>query len=82
MPWFVYIISCRNDELYTGITTDLERRLKEHQDQGKKCAKYLRGKAPLKCVFSHQVNSRAEALQIEHQIKKLSKSQKYALIFC
>ena len=52
----------------------------EHQDQGKKCAKYLRGKAPLKCVFSHQVNSRAEALQIEHQIKKLSKSQKYALI--
>lgn len=79
-PWTVYIIQCNDQSLYTGITLDLDRRFKEHLAQGPQCAKYLRGKDPLTLVFQRKVDSKSEALQLESQIKKLSREQKLELI--
>lgn len=77
--WSLYIIRCGDSSLYTGITTDVERRFKEHLEQGPKCAKYLRGRGPLELVYSQQVGNRADALRKELQIKALSKSDKEAI---
>lgn len=79
-PWFVYLIVCKNKSIYTGITTNVQRRFMEHQNQGKKCAKYLRGKSPLTLVFQKCFNSKSEALRMEHLIKKLSRMEKDEII--
>lgn len=78
--WYVYIIRCSDNSLYTGITTDVSRRLLEHQSQGNKTAKYLRGKSPLNLVFQLEVKNRSSALKIEQKIKQLSKSEKEKII--
>ena len=70
------MIRCSNGNLYTGITTDVQRRLQEHQEQGKKTAKYLRGKHPLSLVRVIAVRSRQDGLSLEHKIKSMSKSEK------
>ncbi|MBE9029601.1 GIY-YIG nuclease family protein [filamentous cyanobacterium LEGE 11480] len=80
-PWFLYIIRCADNSLYTGITIDLDRRFAEHQAQGKKCAKYLRGKAPLELVFTTPAGAnKSEASKLERQIKRRSKQTKERLI--
>ncbi|MGE4262690.1 GIY-YIG nuclease family protein [Shewanella sp.] len=79
-PWSLYIIRCRDGELYTGVTTDVNRRFVEHQGGGPRAAKYLKGKAPLQLVYQELVGSRSEALKREIQIKKLSRQQKLALL--
>ncbi len=66
--------------LYTGITQDVQRRFKEHQEGGAKGAKYLRGKKPLKLVFHKKIGSRSQALKTEAAIKKWSKGKKESLI--
>lgn len=79
--WFLYIIRCDDNSLYTGITTDLERRFAEHGEQGKKCAKYLKGKAPLSLVFTTEAGkNKSEASRLEYRIKRLSKQQKEHLV--
>jgi putative endonuclease len=78
--WFLYIIRCADHSLYTGITTDPDRRFAEHQSQGKKCAKYLRGKAPLKPVFVAPIGSRSAASQWEIRVKQCSKKVKEQLV--
>lgn len=78
--WYVYIIRCSDKSLYTGISTDVVRRFAEHQAQGNKTAKYLRGKQPLQLALQIKVNNRSNALVIENKIKKLSKSQKEQLL--
>ncbi|MEX0323784.1 MAG: GIY-YIG nuclease family protein [Puniceicoccaceae bacterium] len=80
MSWSVYIIRCADGSLYTGITTDVERRFEEHQSQGSKSAKYLRGRVPLKLVYSRVVGTRSEAAKEERRIKRLSKAEKEALV--
>lgn len=77
--WFVYIIRTNSGSLYTGISTDVERRFEEHK-AGSKGAKSLRGKGPLKLVYSISVNDRSEASRLEASIKKLNKSEKEQLI--
>ena len=76
--WYVYIIRCRGKSLYTGITTDVERRLAEHQDNTG--AKYLRGRGPLDLVFKQRVGPKSRALQVERKIKRLPKQRKEALV--
>ncbi|MDM8514758.1 GIY-YIG nuclease family protein [Desulfobacterales bacterium HSG16] len=79
--WFLYILRCADGSLYTGITTDVKRRLKDHT--GKKGAKYLRPgcRRPFKIVFvSHAGNDRSTALKFEYRIKSLHKRQKEKLI--
>lgn len=74
--WFLYLIRCKHGRLYTGITTDVERRFAEHTSNDKKGAKCLRGKAPLTLVMKKKIGSRSMALQIEAKVKKLSKIKK------
>ena len=71
----VYLVRCRDGSLYTGIATDVSRRLSEHED-GAKGAKYLRGKGPLTLVYQQEIGDRSLASKIESRIKRLSKSQK------
>lgn len=78
--WYVYLLRCRNGALYTGITTDVARRLAEHREAKGKGAKYLRGKEPLHLVFKRAIGSKGLALSVEGCIKRLSKARKEALI--
>ena len=78
-PWFVYILRCADETLYTGITTDLERRLLEHNSE-KSVTKYTRVRQPVKMVYQEAVASRSEAGQREAAIKKLKRNEKEALI--
>lgn len=78
--WFVYLIETAAGQLYTGISTDVERRFREHQGGGKRAARYLRGKGPLRLVYFTAVDDRAAASRLEHQIKKLKKTEKARLV--
>ena len=81
MPeWSVYLIRCRDGTLYTGIATDVCRRVEEHQQGDGKGAKYLRGRGPLQLVLEKAVGEKGLALRVERRIKKLSKARKEALI--
>ncbi len=77
--WFVYIIESNDHSLYTGITTDVERRLQQH-GAGKVGAKYLRGKAPLRVVYQESGHDRSSASRREVELKRLKRAQKLALI--
>jgi len=77
--WFVYMIRCRDRSLYTGITTDLARRCAEHTGT-RKGAKALRGRGPLKLVWSMKAADRRRASRIERTIKRMSKDDKEKLI--
>jgi len=76
--WSLYLIRLDSGHLYTGITTDVERRFSEHKNG--RGAKFLRGKKGLKLVFNSEVGDRSSALKIEAAIKKLPKHRKEALI--
>lgn len=78
--WQLYMIRCRDDSLYTGVTNDLARRLREHSAEGAACAKYLRGKGPFLLVYTCTVAGRSEALRAEHRVKALSKEAKEGLV--
>lgn len=75
----LYILKCRDKTLYTGITTDLERRLKEHSTSilG---AKYTRSRRPVKMVYWKRFRTRSAAAQEEVRIKKLPRFEKERLI--
>ena len=75
----LYIVRCADGTLYTGIATDVSKRLAEHEGSPRG-AKYLRGKGPLQVVFSEVVGDRASASQLEYRVKRLSRTQKLALI--
>ena len=77
--WFVYILQCADRTLYTGITTDLERRTREH-NQGKAGAKYTKARRPVELIYSESAESRSEASSREARIKKLSREGKLQLI--
>jgi putative endonuclease len=78
--WSVYIIRCADDTLYTGISTAVERRLREHAGGGPRAARYLRGRGPLRLVYACTAGDRAAALRIEHRLKRLPKETKEMLI--
>ncbi|HED32991.1 MAG TPA: GIY-YIG nuclease family protein [Gammaproteobacteria bacterium] len=79
MSWYVYLLHCQDDSYYAGITTDLKRRLKEHNEDNKKAAKYTRARRPVKVVFFELCESRSEAASREYEIRKLSRSKKIEL---
>lgn len=78
--WSVYLVRCGDGTLYTGIATDVCRRIEEHRQGEGKGAKYLRGRGPLQLVFEKPVGQRGLALRVERRIKKLPKTHKEALI--
>ncbi len=74
MIWFVYILRCSDDTLYTGITNNLERRIKQHNEG--KGAKYTRGRGPVTLVKSIECATKSEALKLEYKIKQLPREEK------
>ncbi len=85
MPvWFIYIIECSDKSLYTGISTDPDRRFDEHLAthlrQGEKGAKYFYGRKPIAIVYREQSSNRSTASQREIVIKKLSRTKKQQLV--
>ena len=79
MSWTVYIIEASDNSLYTGISTDVERRWLEHVS-GKAGAKYFRGRTPQKLVYQEAASDRSIASQREAAIKKMTRQQKLAMI--
>ncbi|HXH30700.1 MAG TPA: GIY-YIG nuclease family protein [Bacteriovoracaceae bacterium] len=77
--WFVYIIQNEKGHLYAGITTDVDRRFKEHQSSPKG-AKFFRSCPPVKILYTRGCRNRSEASKLEAQIKKLTRLQKLSLI--
>ena len=76
--WHLYILRCGDGSLYTGITTDVERRLEEHRSG--KGAKYTRGRAPLELGYWERCESHSHALKREYEIKSMKREKKEALI--
>jgi putative endonuclease len=79
MGWFVYMIRASDGSLYTGVTTDVERRFGEHCSADKQ-AKFFRGRQPLEVVYTENHPDRSSAQRRESAIKKLSRVQKLKLI--
>lgn len=77
--YYLYIVTCADRTLYTGITTDVEKRVDEH-NQGKVGAKYTRSRLPVFLSYVREVGEHAEALREEYKLKQLSRAQKLALI--
>lgn len=75
---FIYIIECSDESLYTGYTTDIERRIAEHNNGTG--AKYTRGRTPVVLRYSEVFDSRSDAMQREYEIKQFSREQKEDLI--
>ena len=77
MNWFVYILKCSDDTLYTGITNNLEKRIATHNSG--KGAKYTKGRLPVILLKKFETQSKSEALKLEIKIKKLPREQKLNL---
>jgi len=77
--YYLYILKCADKTLYTGITTDLGRRVAEHNGV-KIGARYTRGRRPVKLVFSKKFKSRSTALKEECRIKKMTRKEKIKII--
>jgi len=77
--YYVYLLKCSDGSFYTGITTDLDRRTKEH-NESIKGAKYTRNRRPVSLVYFAPYSSRSEASKEEYRIKKLSRDEKIKLI--
>ncbi len=82
MNYYIYIIRCADDTLYTGITTDISRRIEEHNglDKNKKGAKYTAARRPVELVYSKIFEDRSSASKEEYRIKKLARKEKEFLI--
>lgn len=76
--WYLYLVRCHDGSLYTGITTDVDRRLGAHR--ANLGAKYLRGRGPLVLVFQERIGAKRLAFQAERAIKRWPKSKKEKLV--
>ena len=76
--WYVYLLRCSDSSLYCGATTDLERRLQEHNEGTG--SRYTRSRLPVRLVWSSEILSKSEAYREEYRIKRLSKSEKEKLV--
>ena len=77
-PWFLYILRCQNETFYTGVTKDLKRRLKMHNDG--KASRYTRARRPVKLIYHEDCAGHAQALARECKVKALSRKQKERLV--
>ena len=76
--WYLYILRCRDGSLYTGITTDVDKRFEAHASG--KGAKYTRGRGPLTLVYREECSDHSAALKRELEVKKLTRQEKELLI--
>jgi putative endonuclease len=80
MPWHLYVIRTTDQKLYAGVTTDVQRRFREHLSQGRRTARYLRAHKPKALVFSQVIGDRSSALRVEYWFKRLSRERKEKVI--
>ena len=80
MGYYIYILTCKDNTLYTGITKDLQKRHDEHNNSDKG-AKYTKARRPVKLSYSEKASDRSEASKREYVIKKLSRKEKLELIY-
>ena len=78
LGWTVYVLRCRTGELYTGCTTDLERRVREHNSGAG--SKFTRSRLPVDVVYKEELAGRSEALRRERAIKAMRRSEKLLLV--
>lgn len=78
--YYTYMIRCKDNSIYTGITTNLERRMEEHFHKTEKCAKYTFTHTAIKLEAAWETESRTSASKLEYYIKHLKKAQKEGLI--
>ena len=76
--WYLYILRCKDNTLYTGITTDVARRLDAHRSG--KGAKYTRGRCPLELIYQEHCGTHSEALKRELEIKAMSRKKKEEMV--
>ena len=79
-PYHVYIVRTRDGSLYTGVTTDVARRLAEHRADDGRGSRYLRGRAPLEIVYRRKLGERGLALKVEWQLKRRPRAHKQAIV--
>ena len=72
--WYFYVLWCKDNTMYTGVTTDVDRRLKEHNE--KKGAKYTRSRIPVSILYSREMENRSTAQKLESAFKKLTRNNK------
>ena len=77
-PWYLYIVLCSDLTLYTGITTDISRRIKAHNSG--RGAKYTKGRGPVRLVHIRQCKNRSDASKLEYKFKKLRRKKKLQII--
>ena len=77
--WYFYVVKCNDNSFYAGVTTNLNRRINEHNTSSKG-AKYTKTRRPVKLIFFQEVGGRSEAQQIEAGFKKLNRKQKEEFI--
>lgn len=80
VDWYVYLLRCVDTSLYCGVTTDLKKRLRQHNGEIKGGAKYTQTRRPCTLVYQESHASRSAASQREYVIKQLSKAAKEALV--
>ncbi len=78
--WYVYIVRCSDNSLYTGVTKDIERRVTEHNTNDKLGARYTKSRRPVTLVYEESSESRSQASKRELEIKRLTKKNKESLI--
>ena len=78
--YYIYMLRCEDNSIYTGITTDINRRMKEHFSKDNKCAKYTLNHTAKKLETAWETETRILASKLEYYIKKLSKKDKEELI--
>ena len=78
--WFVYMVRCGNNALYTGITTDVERRTAEHLSGNRRSAKYIRFSTSVELVYQVKLGHRRLAARAEYRIKQLTKADKETIV--
>ena len=74
-PWFLYVVQCSDNTLYTGVTTEISRRVNEH-NVGARGAKYTMARRPVRLVYWEEHPNRSDAQSYEYAFKKLSRKQK------
>lgn len=78
--WYIYLLRCRDNSLYTGISLDPKRRCQEHNQQASRAARYVWSRRPATLVWQRKVGSHSVALKLEYRLKRLSKTAKEALL--
>ncbi len=76
--WFVYLVRCKDRTLYTGVTTDVKRRVEEHNDG--RGARYTRSRCPVTLVYRERAADRGAALRREYEIKRMTAERKLELV--